>query len=63
MEIVMCLEAAPRGGEKLVEMEQVKYDLRNRMMQIQDMAKAKAMHEPCVVYSVLHRKATIGMNV
>jgi hypothetical protein len=45
MEIVMHLEATPGGGETSTGMAQVQSQLTNITMQLQDMAKAKVVHE------------------
>jgi hypothetical protein len=45
IEIVVRLEATPRGAETLTRLVQVQLQLANLKIQLQDMAKSKAMHE------------------
>jgi hypothetical protein len=44
-EITMGLEDTPRGGETSLELEQVQYHLKKLTVKLQDMAKAKVLHE------------------
>jgi Tfp pilus assembly protein PilN len=45
VEIVMHLEDTPRGIEKSVGLAQVQLQLANQMIQLQDMANTKVIHE------------------
>jgi hypothetical protein len=53
----MHLEATPGGGETSTGMAQVQSQLTNLTMQLQDMAKAKVVHEHVWCTMCPHRRS------